>query len=153
MFRVLLSVYWISAVFFMNAASAQTSTEQTWSDAWSWSNALTVMANFDAVYDAHASALIQAGDELGTGTAGKGIVDRLAKLPGVRGVVLSRLNESGVESGGLGVESKSFDEFIFKQSQATAKYKSDDAQESRWPNTLHPEKYRVRHSRFDGLLR
>jgi hypothetical protein len=147
MFRILLSAYWISAVFLMNIAGAQTNkVEQTWSDAWSWSNALTVMDNIDAVYDAHASALIQAGDELGAGSAGKGIVDRLAKLPGVRGVVLSRLNESGVESGGLGVESESFDEFIFKQSQATSKYKAPMMHRKVGGRTHY------RHSGYDGLL-
>jgi hypothetical protein len=62
--------------------------DQGFNDAWSYTNAITVMNDFERICLPHAEALIRAGDNYAKGALPQAIATQLNALPGVRGTVL-----------------------------------------------------------------
>jgi hypothetical protein len=69
--------------------------DQGFNDAWSYTNAITVMNDFERIYLPHAEALIRAGEDYAKGAVPQAIAAELNALPGVRGTVFVRVTETG----------------------------------------------------------
>jgi len=70
--------------------------DQGWNDAWSYSNSVTIMNDFERIYLPHAEALLRAGEKYAAGGLPQAIAAELNALPGVRGTVC--VSKKGDES-------------------------------------------------------
>lgn len=90
-------------------------------NAWSYSNGLVIMDNFELLYDSHFSALLAAEKQFKHGAAPMEIVAGLKSLPGIKGVVFSSSDGSSLQAPEGIVPLKVFTESIFQRGEATSR--------------------------------